>query len=112
MTTDCTLPDPSKPKDTAINDTVYDSYHVFRSEVRIVPEETQAKGITLLPALLLQCRQGLQAMTFRYKQPSPEKIWMLLYGVTDSRLTKASSQLRTMVLRESLRGLFPSSVVL
>ena len=26
------------PKDTAINDTVYDSYHVFRSEVRIVPE--------------------------------------------------------------------------
>jgi hypothetical protein len=27
-----------RPKDTAINDTVYDSYHVFRSEVRIVPE--------------------------------------------------------------------------
>jgi len=26
---------------------------------------------------------------------------------TDSRLTKASSQLRTMVLRESLRGAFP-----
>jgi len=26
------------PKDTAINDTVYDSYHVFRSEVRVVPD--------------------------------------------------------------------------
>jgi VWFA-related protein len=27
-----------KPKDTAINDTQYDSYHVFRSEMRILPE--------------------------------------------------------------------------
>jgi len=44
MTTDCTLPDPSKPKDTAINDTVYDSYHVFRSEVRIVPEGDAGQG--------------------------------------------------------------------
>jgi hypothetical protein len=26
------------PKDTAINDTVYDSYHVFRSEARIVTD--------------------------------------------------------------------------
>jgi VWFA-related protein len=28
-----------KPRDTAINDTVYDSYHVFRSEVRMLPAE-------------------------------------------------------------------------
>ena len=27
----------SRPKDTAINDTVYDSYHVFRTEMRILP---------------------------------------------------------------------------
>jgi hypothetical protein len=27
------------PMDTAINDTVYDSYHVFRSEIRILPAE-------------------------------------------------------------------------
>jgi VWFA-related protein len=26
-----------KPRDTAINDTIYDSYHVFRSEVRMLP---------------------------------------------------------------------------
>ena len=40
---DCT-PDPSKPKDTAINDTAYDSYHVFRSEMRIVPEGDAGQG--------------------------------------------------------------------
>ena len=34
----------SAPKDTAINETVYDSYHVFRSEVRIVPEEDAGHG--------------------------------------------------------------------
>ena len=30
----------NRPKDTAINDTVYDSYHVFRSEVRMLPAES------------------------------------------------------------------------
>jgi len=44
LTTDCTRPDPTKPKDTAINDTVYDSYHVFRSEVRILPEGAAGPG--------------------------------------------------------------------
>lgn len=34
---DCTPPHIYKPKDTAINDTVFDSYHVFRSEVRMLP---------------------------------------------------------------------------
>jgi VWFA-related protein len=29
-----------RPKDTAINDTAYDSYHVFRSEMRILPAES------------------------------------------------------------------------
>jgi len=33
---DCIAPVIYKPKDTAINDTVYDSYHVFRGEARIV----------------------------------------------------------------------------
>jgi hypothetical protein len=32
----CTAPHILKPRDTAINDTVYDSYHVFRSEARIL----------------------------------------------------------------------------
>jgi len=49
MTTDC-RPDPDKPKDTAINDTVYDSYHVFRSEVRIVPEGDAGQGRTPPPS--------------------------------------------------------------
>lgn len=35
---DCIPPHVYRPKDTAINDTVYDSYHVFRSESRILPE--------------------------------------------------------------------------
>jgi hypothetical protein len=34
---DCSPPHVYRPKDTAINDTVYDSYHVFRSESRILP---------------------------------------------------------------------------
>jgi len=38
------------PKDTAINDTVYDSYHVFRSEVRIVPEGDAGQGDKAVPA--------------------------------------------------------------
>jgi hypothetical protein len=41
---DCTRPDPTKPKETAINETVYDSYHVFRSEARIVPEGEAVQG--------------------------------------------------------------------
>ena len=44
LTSDCTIQDASKPRDTAINDTVYDSYHVFRSEVRIVPQEGAGQG--------------------------------------------------------------------
>ncbi len=37
----CNNPQAYKPKDTAINDTEYDtsSYHVFRSELRILPAE-------------------------------------------------------------------------
>ena len=35
---ECFVSDSSIPKDTAINETVFDSYHVFRSEARIVPE--------------------------------------------------------------------------
>jgi hypothetical protein len=34
---DCSPTYVFRPKDTAINDTVYDSYHVFRSESRILP---------------------------------------------------------------------------
>ncbi len=37
---DCSPPNVSRPKDTAINDTGYDSYHVFRSEMRILPAES------------------------------------------------------------------------
>ena len=33
----CLQPMPDRAKDTAINDTVFDSYHVFRSEVRMLP---------------------------------------------------------------------------
>lgn len=32
------------PKDTSVNDTVYHSYHVFRSEVRILPDEASDGG--------------------------------------------------------------------
>jgi len=39
VTSDCSPPHILKPSDTAINDSVYDSYHVFRSEVRILPAE-------------------------------------------------------------------------
>jgi hypothetical protein len=52
MTTDCT-PTAARPKETAINDTAYDSYHVFRSEVRIVPDgeaEDKATPETPTPA--------------------------------------------------------------
>jgi len=35
---DCIPPVIYRPKDTAINDTVFDSYHVFRSEARIVTD--------------------------------------------------------------------------
>jgi hypothetical protein len=35
---DCAAPYVEKPKDTAINDMVFDSYHVFRSEARILTE--------------------------------------------------------------------------
>lgn len=38
---DCNQLETFKPRDTAINDTEYDSYHVFRSEVRISPAESQ-----------------------------------------------------------------------
>jgi VWFA-related protein len=44
MTTDCTRTEVFQPKDTAINDTVYDSYHVFRSEMRILPEGNAGQG--------------------------------------------------------------------
>jgi len=37
------------PKDTAINDTVYDSYHVFRSDARIVPEGDAGHGDKTAP---------------------------------------------------------------
>ena len=40
-TSDCSPIEVAKPKDTAINDTEYDSYHVFGSEMRIVPQESQ-----------------------------------------------------------------------
>jgi hypothetical protein len=38
MQTDCAAPVVYGPKDTAINETVFDSYHVFRSEARIVTD--------------------------------------------------------------------------
>jgi len=38
LETDCVAPVVYGPKDTAINDTVFDSYHVFRSEARIVTD--------------------------------------------------------------------------
>jgi VWFA-related protein len=37
VTSNCIQPMPDRAKDTAINDTVFDSYHVFRSEVRMLP---------------------------------------------------------------------------
>jgi hypothetical protein len=37
---DCIPPHRYSPKDTAINDTAYDSYHVFRAESRILPAES------------------------------------------------------------------------
>ncbi len=40
VTSDCTPLEAFRPKDTAINDTVYDSYHMFRSEIRILPAES------------------------------------------------------------------------
>jgi hypothetical protein len=40
VTSDCTPQQTFKPKDTSINDTTYDSYHVFRSEIRILPGES------------------------------------------------------------------------
>jgi len=42
----CFVSDSAMPKDTAINDTEYDSasYHVFRSEARIVPEGDAGQG--------------------------------------------------------------------
>jgi len=45
----CFVSNTAMPKDTAINDTEYDSasYHVFRSEVRILPAEgTGQEGIS------------------------------------------------------------------
>lgn len=40
VVSDCVPPHVLTPKDTAINDTVYDSYHVFRSESRLLPAES------------------------------------------------------------------------
>ena len=37
MNADCIPPQTYHPKDTAMNDTVYDDYHVFRSESKILP---------------------------------------------------------------------------
>jgi VWFA-related protein len=37
VSSNCLQPMPDRAKDTAINDTVFDSYHVFRSEVRMLP---------------------------------------------------------------------------
>lgn len=42
MTSDCSRTE--APKDTAINDTMYDSYHVFRSEMRILPAGDAEQG--------------------------------------------------------------------
>jgi hypothetical protein len=37
---ECTASRVLMPKDTAINDVEFDSYHVFRSEIRILPSES------------------------------------------------------------------------
>ena len=35
------------PKDTAVNDTAYHSYHIFRSEMRILPtEDSDVQGVS------------------------------------------------------------------
>jgi len=47
---DCFVSDSSMPKDTSINDTAYDSYHVFRSEMRILPAESTDKKDLSPPA--------------------------------------------------------------
>ncbi|MGA2850813.1 MAG: VWA domain-containing protein [Terracidiphilus sp.] len=49
MESDCTAAFRATPKDTAINDTAYDSYHVFGSEVRIVPEGDAGQGNKTAP---------------------------------------------------------------
>jgi hypothetical protein len=41
VTNDCAPLEAFRPKDTAINDTEYYSYHVFRSEMRILPAESK-----------------------------------------------------------------------
>jgi hypothetical protein len=46
---DCHLMVLNRPKDTAINDAVYDSYHVFRSEVRMLPAEATDQEHTSPP---------------------------------------------------------------
>ncbi|WP_348264481.1 hypothetical protein P8935_08090 [Telmatobacter sp. DSM 110680] len=39
------------PKNTAVNDTVYHSYHIFRSEMRILPtEDSDVEGVSPQPA--------------------------------------------------------------
>ena len=40
VTDDCSPIEVARPKDTAINDTEYDSYHVFGSEMRILATGT------------------------------------------------------------------------
>jgi hypothetical protein len=42
-----------KPMDTAINDTVYDSYHMFRSEIKILPAENMDQQDGVSPRVLL-----------------------------------------------------------
>jgi hypothetical protein len=54
-TSDCSPPHILRPKETAINDTEYDSYHVFRSEMRILPagssgEEDKSPSNDTVPA--------------------------------------------------------------
>lgn len=46
---DCVVPVVYGPKDTAINDTVYDSYHVFRSEARIITDADAGQEDKTLP---------------------------------------------------------------
>jgi len=46
---DCIAPVIYKPKDTAINDTAYDSYHVFRSEARILTDADAGQGDKATP---------------------------------------------------------------
>jgi hypothetical protein len=46
---DCHLMVLNRPKDTAINDAVYDSYHVFGSEVRMLPAESTDQEHTSPP---------------------------------------------------------------